>query len=149
MEVCLGTGQRIGDVLKMRSSDIEEGGISVNQSKTSKHLWISIVSALLEAMDATPKLAVFILTNHRATDCWSYRGASQAVRNIRKEIEALDYDIHSWRYDAACELVEAGCSDDLVSAVTGQSPQMVVHYTRQKRQRAHAIEAQRRRKTLR
>lgn len=30
MELCLGTGQRIGDVLKMRWSDIEDGGITVS-----------------------------------------------------------------------------------------------------------------------
>jgi len=39
-ELCLGTGQRIGDVRKMRWSDIEEGGINVRQGKTGKDLWI-------------------------------------------------------------------------------------------------------------
>ncbi|MFK5997598.1 MAG: hypothetical protein QM492_05785 [Rhodobacterales bacterium] len=32
--------QRIGDVRKMRWSDIEDGGINVRQGKTSKGLWI-------------------------------------------------------------------------------------------------------------
>lgn len=146
MELCLGTGQRIGDVLKMRWSDIEDGGISVKQSKTGKLLWVPIVPALQEVLNAAPRQAVYILTNYRATNRWSYRGASQAIRNIREEIGAQNYDIHSWRYNAACELVEAGCSDDLVSAVTGQSPQMVVHYTRNMRQRVRAMEAQSRRK---
>lgn len=149
MELCLGSGQRIGDVLKMRWSDIEDGGISVRQSKTGKHLWVPIVPALQEALDAATRQAIYILTNHHATNCWSYRGASQAIRNIREQIGAQDYDIHSWRYNAACELVEAGCSDDLVAAVTGQSPQMVVHYTQQMRQKVRAVEAQNRRKTSR
>jgi integrase len=73
---------------------------------------------------------VFILTNERGTHRWSYRGASQAVRNVREAIKALDYDIHSWRNSAACELLEAGCNDDIIAAVTGQSPAMVQHYTK-------------------
>ncbi|WP_299632018.1 tyrosine-type recombinase/integrase [uncultured Roseobacter sp.] len=146
MELCLGTGQRIGDVLEMRWTDIEDGGISVKQSKTGKHLWVPIVPALQKALDSAPRRGIYILTNHRATNRWSYRGASQAIRNIREKIGAQGYDIHSWRYNAACELLEAGCSDDLIAAVTGQSPQMVMHYTQQIRQRVRAIEAQRRRK---
>lgn len=146
MELCLGSGQRIGDVLEMRWGDIQDGGIAVKQNKTGKRLWVPIVPALQEALDAAPRRSLFILTNHRATNRWSYRGASQAIRQIREDIGALDFDIHSWRYNAACELVEAGCNDELVAAVTGQSPKMVAHYTQQIRQRVRAIEAQSRRK---
>ena len=58
---------------------------------------------------------------------------------------SLAYDIHSWRYNAACELVEAGCGDDLVASVTGQSPAMVLHYTKKVRQKIRAIQAQQKR----
>lgn len=148
MELCLSTGQRIGDVLEMRWGDIQDGGITLKQNKTGKRLWVPILPALQEAIDATDRKSVFMLTNLRATNRWSYRGASQAIRKIRDDIGALEFDIHSWRYNAACELVEAGCDDELVAAVTGQSPKMVAHYTQQIRQRVRAIEAQsRRRKT--
>ncbi|MBL3563248.1 tyrosine-type recombinase/integrase, partial [Rhodovulum sulfidophilum] len=36
MELCLGTGQRIGDVLEMQWGDIQDGGITVKQNKTGK-----------------------------------------------------------------------------------------------------------------
>ena len=39
MELCVGTGQRIGDVLSMRWSNIENGAVWVRQSKTSKERW--------------------------------------------------------------------------------------------------------------
>lgn len=146
MELCLGTGQRIGDVLEMRWGDIQDGGITLKQNKTGKRLWVPILPALQEALDAAPRKSLFMLTNHRATNRWSYRGASQAIRKIREDIKALDFDIHSWRYNAACELVEAGCNDELAAAVTGQSPKMVAHYTQQIRQRVRAIEAQNLRK---
>jgi predicted transcriptional regulator len=64
------------------------------------------------------------------------------VWKVRERIGAVDYDIHSWRYNAACELLEAGCSDDLIAAVTGQSPAMVQHYTKKVRQRLRAAQAQ-------
>ena len=89
---------------------------------------------------------MFLLTNERGDNRWSYRGASQAVRKVREQIGALDYDIHSWRYNAACELVEAGCGDDLVAAVTGQSPAMVLHYTKRVRQKIRATRAQNKRR---
>lgn len=141
MDLCLGTGQRIGDVLEMRWGDILDGGITVPQNKTGKQLWVPIMPALQEALDAASRQSLFMLTNRRTTNRWSYRGASQAIRKIRGDIGALDFDIHSWRYNAACELVEAGCNDDSVAAVTGQSPKMVVHYTQQMRQRVRALEA--------
>ncbi|MCB1470860.1 MAG: tyrosine-type recombinase/integrase [Rhizobiaceae bacterium] len=145
MELCVGTGQRIGDVLEMRWSDIQDGGVVIRQNKTGKELWVPILPDLQAALNAASRHSVFILTNEKGTNRWSYRGASQAVRKVRVGIAAEGYDIHSWRYNAACELVEAGCSDDLVAAVTGQSPAMVLHYTKKVRQKIRAIQAQQKR----
>ncbi|MGR3608796.1 MAG: hypothetical protein ACU0BN_08075 [Sulfitobacter sp.] len=114
----------------------------MRQSKTSKELWVPILPELQVALDAASRHSVFLLTNERATNRWSYRGASAAVRRVRERIGALDYDIHSWRYNAACELLEAGCGDDLIASVTGQSPAMVQHYTKKVRQRIRAVRAQ-------
>lgn len=145
MELCLGTGQRIGDVLEMRWSEIHDGAIVVKQNKTGKELWVPILPELQAALDLASRHSVFLLTNERGTNHWSYRGASQAVMKVREQIGALDFDIHSWRYNAACELLEAGCEDDLIAAVTGQSPAMVLHYTKKVRQKIRAIRAQQKR----
>jgi len=142
MELCIGTGQRIGDVLEMRWSDIQEDAFVIRQNKTGKELWVPILPELQTALSAVNRNSVFIVTNERGTNRLSYRGASYAIRKVRKEIGALEYDIHSWRYNAACELLEAGCEDDLIAAVTGQSPAMVLHYTKKVRQKARAIRAQ-------
>ncbi|MBL6426696.1 MAG: tyrosine-type recombinase/integrase [Maritimibacter sp.] len=142
MELCVCTGQRIGDVLEMRWSDIQDGAFVVKQNKTGKELWVPILPELQTALDAASRHSVFILTNDRGTNRWSYRGASHAVMTVRKQIGATEYDIHSWRYNAACELLEAGCEDDLIASVTGQSPAMVLHYTKKVRQRVRALQAQ-------
>lgn len=141
-ELCLGTGQRIGDVLAMKWGDVIDGGIQVTQNKTGKRLWVPLTDRLRDALSATEKRSVFILTNHAATGPWSYRGASQAVRAVRQQIGALDHDIHSLRYSAASELALAGCTDELISSVTGQSPAMVARYTATVRQKVRAIKAQ-------
>ncbi|MBQ0751175.1 MAG: tyrosine-type recombinase/integrase [Roseovarius sp.] len=148
MELCVGTGQRIGDVLTMRWSNIENGAVWVRQSKTSKELWVPILPELQAALDVASRHSVYILTNEQGTNRWSYRGASAAVRKVREQIGAVAYDIHSWRYNAACELLEAGCGDDLIAAVTGQSPAMVQHYTKKVRQRIRAVQAQQMRTEL-
>jgi integrase len=109
MELCIGTGQRIGDVLEMRWSDIQDDAFIIKQNKISKDLWVPILPELQTALNAASRHSVFILTNERGTNRWSYRGASKAVRKIREKIGALDFDIHSWRYNAACELLEVGC----------------------------------------
>lgn len=141
-ELCVGTGQRIGDVLKMRWSDIQDGGVHVVQGKTGAKLWVPLTARLSAVLPEIPRRSVFILTNYRATGPWSYRGASQAIRAVREEIGALDYDIHALRYYAACELLKAGCTDDDIASITGQSAAMVRHYTRNVRQRVRAIKAQ-------
>jgi integrase len=145
MELCIGTGQRIGDVLEMRWSDIQDGAVFVRQNKTKKELWVPILPELQTALNAASRCSLFIVTNERGTNRWSYRGASHAVRKVRDAIGALDYDIHSWRYNAACELLEAGCEDDLIAAVTGQSPAMLLHYTKKVRQKIRAVQAQQKR----
>lgn len=145
-ELCLGTGQRIGDVLRMGWPDIEDGGICVRQNKTGKPLWVPLTPHLAAALDALPRRAVTIMTLANGSKPLSYRMAAQAMLSAREAIGAKDYDTHALRYTAAGELLKAGCSDDLISAVTGQSNRMVKHYTRHIRQRIHAIEAQKKRR---
>lgn len=144
-ELCLGTGQRIGDVLEMQWGHIDGDGIRVKQRKTKKRLWVPFTAHLRAAMDATQKRSLFILskdmTKTQKPGPWAYRSASQAMRKARKAVDALDYDLHSLRYSAASELMEAGADIETIGAVTGQSEAMVKHYTRATRQKTLALKA--------
>lgn len=145
-ELCLGTGQRIADVLRMRWDDLSDGGIWVTQGKTKARLWIPLTPRLREALDATKKrgLTICAQDNGRPT---SYRGAADLVMAIRKQIGAEAYDLHALRYTAAAELAAAGCDDALIASVTGhKTAAMVGRYAGQARQIARATEAQGRRK---
>lgn len=145
-ELCLGTGQRIGDVLKMRWSDIDGDGIKVRQGKTGADLWIPFTPRLRAILSATPKVGVTICAHGRGSPL-SYRAASQRVMDVRRAIGAEAYDIHGLRYAAAAELAAAGCSDELIAAVTGHTTAaMVRKYAGSARQKVRAIQAQDRRK---
>ena len=119
--------------------------LSARQNKTSKELWVPILPELQSTLDQSLRHSVYLLANAKGTNKWSYGGASQAVRKVREVIGELGFDIHSWRYNAACELVEAGFGDDLLASVTGQSPAMVRQYTKCVRQKVRALEAQQKR----
>ena len=70
-----------------------------------------IVLSRQEALDAALCRSLFMLTNHLATKRCSYRGASQAIWKSREDMGTLDFNIQSWRYNAATEMVEARYND--------------------------------------
>ena len=140
-ELLLGTGQRIGDVLDMQWHEIVEGGVWVVQNKTGKRLWIPFGQRLLTLLGNTPKRSMFIVNHPTKDEQWTYDGAQAAILKIRKQIGAEKYDIHSLRYTAASEMALAGCDDSEIAAVTGQTLEMVKHYTAAVRQKVQATRA--------
>lgn len=143
-ELCLGTAQRIGDVLAMRWGDIDGDGLLVRQSKTGAALWVPITPRLQAVLDATPRIGDTICAHGKDGRPLKYSAASQAVRDVRDAIGARAYDIHGLRYSATAELAEAGCSDELIASITGhKTTLMIAKYAGPARQRARAKEAQR------
>jgi len=141
-ELCLGTGARIGDVLKMRWNDLRDGGVVIRQGKTRKPVWLPLTAPLRAALDATPRRGLTIVAqkNGRAT---SYRGAAGLVMGVRKAIGAEGYDLHALRHSTASELLAAGCTDEQVAAVLGHSSSRTVPiYTASVRQMERAKQAQ-------
>lgn len=147
-ELCLGTGQRIGDVLRMRWSDIDGEGIAIRQGKTKVKLWIPITPQLRVILEETPRIGLTICAYGPNGKQLSYSSASQDVRTVRDVIGALAYDIHGLRYAATAELAAAGCSDEVIAATTGhKTTAMIAKYAGPARQRARASEANAKRET--
>lgn len=127
------TGQRIGDVVKMRWSDIRDGALVITPQKTRQHksaipLRIPLHSALEAELARTPKVGITIITGRL--------GKPVTQRPIRDELQAfaaeLGFEIvpHGLRKNAVNSLLEAGCTPHEVAAITGQSFQMIEHYAR-------------------
>ena len=120
------TGQRIGDVCKMRWSDVKDGAIRVVQQKTGKELWVPMLSELRAELERTPKRGLFILTDRE--------GKQLTPQYVRKELKAHGAKMgvqvvpHGLRKNAVNSLLEAGCSVPEVAAITGQDFRMVQHY---------------------
>jgi integrase len=143
--LALYSGQRQGDVLKMRWSDIRRGLIAVLQGKTGKKLWIPMHAELKRILAEVPRVGEFILTSGRGEawtadgfkTAWQRQMAEKALKPLRKDKCVF----HGLRKSAVVMLLEAGCTDAEVSAITGQSREMVVHYAQAVNQRKLAAAA--------
>jgi integrase len=123
------TGQRIGDVMKMRWSDIRGDAVYVVQQKTGKKLRIPLISELQAELNRTPKRGITIITNHEGA-----RMTPQRVRaEIKKFAASMGYHLkpHGLRKNAVIALLEAGCTVAEAASITGQTYAMVEHYARQ------------------
>jgi integrase len=102
------TGQRIGDVCKMRWSDIRDGFVYVKQQKTGKELDIQLHADLRAMLDKEPRNALTIL--------YGRAGRPLKVDTLRKHLQRfaanLGHEIvpHGLRKNAVNALLEAGCS---------------------------------------
>lgn len=122
------TGQRIGDVMKMRWSDIRDGRVSVVQQKTDKPLRIRLHSTLAEELERTARRGITIVTNQD--------GRQMTPQVIRREIDALGVSLglklvpHGLRKNAVISLLEVGCTVAETASITGQSYKIVEEYAR-------------------
>jgi integrase len=122
------TGQRIGDVLKMRWDDIQDGAIYVLQEKTGKEVWPPIHSDLAKVLAETPRTGATILASP-AGNPWG----DDAIRNDIKTFTtaAGQHCIpHGLRKNAVNSLLEASCTIAEVASITGQSFTIVERYAR-------------------
>ena len=133
--LALYTGQRQADVLQMSWNDIDAGTIVVVQQKSGakkKTVWIPIHRDLRTVLDAAPRRSTRILTNRNGHP-WTSDGfrsvwADQMVCLELRSGILHGLVLHGLRKSAVCFLIEAGCTTAEVSAISGQSLQMVEHY---------------------
>lgn len=143
-ELCLGTGQRIGDVLKMRWDHMEGEGIWVRQTKTGTGLWVPLPRSLQVVMEASPPHpgpTIVAQPNGRPV---SYSMAARDIQRVREQIGAMAWDIHALRHSAASEIAALpGMTMEHVMAITGHtSAEMARLYAGRAAQKARAKEAQ-------
>jgi integrase len=127
------SGQRQADCLSAVWTDINDATLSVVQQKTGKKVRIPMHRDLTAVLEGVPKRAVTILSNSRGVP-WTPDGfksswGKEFDREVMEPLRGLVF--HGLRKSAVVFLLEAGCTDAEVSAITGQSRQMVEHYARQ------------------
>jgi len=121
------TGQRIGDVLKIRWGDIgADGYISVKQQKTGKAVSFPLHADLSAELGKVATRGIWVIcqpggrpyTVHRIRDILQTFTAALGVKTVP----------HGLRKNAVNALLECGCTVAEVKAITGQSMQIIEHY---------------------
>ena len=120
-------GQRLGDTVRMGPQNNVRGFMHVTQQKTGKALKIAIHSRLAQIIEEdAPKGAMLYLLNERGKPM---TGPALRVR-LQKWARQRGAEIvpHGLRKSAVNALLEAGCTPAEISAITGQTMQMIEHY---------------------
>ncbi|MEJ2123494.1 MAG: tyrosine-type recombinase/integrase, partial [Alphaproteobacteria bacterium] len=142
--LALYTGQRQSDVLKMDWGAVKDGGVELRQGKTGKRLWIPLHRNLRLILDGIPRSSTRILTNsHGLPWASGFKAAWQGTMNSPKfeHFRERRLVFHGLRKSAVVMLLEAGCTDAEVAAITGQTRDMVAHYSLMVNQRKLAAAA--------
>lgn len=142
--LALYTGQRQGDALAMLPCDVGAGAVNVVQDKTRKKLSIPIHARLKVILEDIDRDAPRILLNTRG-EPWTPSGFRASWRKALvgplAPIAEAGFVFHGPRKSAVVTLLEVGCTDAEVAAITGQSRQMIEHYAKQVNQRKLAASA--------
>jgi integrase len=131
------TGQRGGDVVKMKWTDFDGDRIYVVQQKTGKKLWLKCPKPLLDVLRREQRRTNREYIFHHAYDA-PFANAQTLSHAIRNRLEALKiegYTMHGLRKNAGMELAEAGAEVMEIMAVLGhKTPKMAMFYCEQARQ---------------
>lgn len=127
------TAQRIGDVCKMRWSDIRDGHIHVRQQKTGKDLAFPIHADLAKALARIPRDTMTILHGPKGRPARAATLRAQLKAWADKRGEAIVP--HGIRKNAVNALLECGCSIAEVSSISGQTLELVEHYAKRRNNR--------------
>lgn len=122
------TAQRIGDVCKMRWSDIHDDHIYVRQQKTGKELTFPIHRDLAKVLQSTPRSTLTILPGQKGRPVRPATLRQQLKQWAAKRGEEIVP--HGLRKNAVNALLECGCEVAEVSSISGQSLRMVEHYAK-------------------
>lgn len=131
--LALHSGQRQGDLLRMDWAMIREGVLHVRQEKTGTRLWIPLHRNLAAVLETIPRTSTRILTNASGRPWQSgFKASWQDAMNTPafSDFRARRLVFHGLRKSAVNTLLEAGCTEAQVSAVTGQSAEMIRHCSR-------------------
>jgi integrase len=137
--LALSTGQRPSDLIRMSWADVDKCVIQVvqedgseGQKKTKKKVWVPIHRNLHAEVDRVQRRSVRILTGQRGLpfSIEIFKTAWQRPRECIELMTAACHGLvpHGLRKSAECFLLEAGCSEEEVEAITRQSREMIRHY---------------------
>src|SRR5262249_19682170 len=117
--VLLYTGQRVGDAVRMRRSDIRKGAIHVIQQKTGAELYIALHPALQRALEAGPSNGIYLIGDKAGRPIKSRRLSGLIRAAVRAAGLPSECVAHGLRKAALRRLAEHGSTVKQMQAVSG------------------------------
>lgn len=147
--MAVNTGQRGGDLVKMRWSDIEKvqgrPGINVVQQKTGKQLWVPFTDGLQAAIEGWERRPGFILLKDDGQPYGNRKQLSMAWERDRDGNPELascaGLVLHGLRATAVVRLRQAGVPSPMIADMVGMSVTMIERYCRLSNQKDNAMAA--------
>ncbi len=120
MTLALWTGQRQGDLLRLRWADYDGEVIRLKQGKTARRMTIPVGAPLKEALAATPRRTPFILTTKEGAP-WTPDGFRVSWRKACAKAGISGLTFHDFRGSAVTRLALAGATEAEIASMTGHS----------------------------
>lgn len=142
IDLCMLTGQRIGDVLKMRWQDVTDDGLLVDQGKTGVPLTIEWSPPLRAAVDACGlgRDRIGFLLVQSTGSPYRYSGIKSAWQRAMAKAGLLDLHIHDLRGRAGADVANERGSYEAQKLLGHDSIRMTEKYIGGKtRRRAKAV----------
>jgi integrase len=126
------TGQRYGDLIKLRWSDYDGTAISLRQSKSKQRVRVPCTATLRLMLDATPRTCAFILARSDGRPWHTEKDDKRLSKEWRHHMEACGLyhpsaaerlEFRDLRGTAVTMLSEAGCTVPQIVAITGHTMQ--------------------------
>lgn len=120
------TGQRYGDLIRMRWSDFDGHAISLRQSKTGASVYIPVTGALARMLASIDRRGPFILTRADGRPWFTEandKALSKAWREHARTVGIAELRFHDLRGTAVTLMNEAGVTLQQVAAITGHTMQ--------------------------
>ena len=129
------TGQRRGDVCRMKWSDFDGKFISIVQEKTGEHVHVRVHRDLRKTLMSIERRGDHILTT-KTGGAFTGTTLTKLIKKRLREIGGEKYTLHGLRKAAGVKLAEAGATVQQIMSVLGhRSPGMALYYCREANKR--------------
>lgn len=131
LHLLLYTGQRVGDVVAMKWSDIGADGLmTVVQEKTRQRVESPVDKRLAAVLEQTPRRSEYILNNRWGRPYKNADALSGVIKRLlTDELDAGHLTTHGLRKNAGIALAEAGCTVPQIMAILGhKTPAQAIEY---------------------
>jgi len=141
MMVLLHTGLRVSDAVALRRDVVQGGMIELTTQKNKKDVVIPIHADLKAELNRSlPVESVYLITGARGQRLRRHGVLAMFHREFARLGVADSPTTHGLRKNAVVALIEAGASEQMINAVTGQSIPIIRHYGQEYERRKLALQ---------